>query len=64
VWPALASDLNAHPPALIIDTAAAGWSDFSMFPMSNYPLLADLVSNRYHAVATVDDVVIYAPNSP
>ena len=26
VWPALESDLIAHPPALIVDTAAAGWS--------------------------------------
>ena len=62
VWPALESDLNAHPPALIVDTASAGWSDFSMYPMSNYPVLADLVASRYHAVATVDGVVIYAPN--
>jgi hypothetical protein len=64
VWPALQSDLKAHPPALIVDTAAAGWSDFSMYPMRNYPVLIDLVTSRYHAVATVDGVVIYAPNSP
>jgi hypothetical protein len=63
VWPELRSDLKAHPPALIVDTAAAGWSDFSMYPMSNYPVLANLVTS-YHAVATVDGVVIYAPNSP
>jgi hypothetical protein len=62
VWPALESDLNAHPPALIVDTASAGWSDFSMYPMSNYPVLADLVASHYHAVAAVDGVVIYAPN--
>ena len=64
VWPALRSDLDAHPPALIIDTAASGWSDFSSYPMSNYPVLADLVASRYHEVATIDGVVIYAPNSP
>ncbi len=64
VWPELASDLNAHPPALIVDTATAGWSDFSMYPMNNYPVLADLVASHYHVVATVDGVVIYAPNSP
>ena len=63
VWPELQADLNAHPPALIVDTAAAGWSDFSMYPLANYPVLADLVASRYHVVATVDDVVIYAPNS-
>ena len=63
VWPELESDLKAHPPALIVDTAAAGWSDFSMYPLRNYPVLADLVASRYHEVATVDGVVIYAPNS-
>jgi 4-amino-4-deoxy-L-arabinose transferase-like glycosyltransferase len=60
VWPLLQSDLDAHPPALIVDTAAAGWSDFSKYPMSNYPVLANLVATRYHQVAVVDGVVIYA----
>ena len=64
VWPALESDLSTHPPALIVDTASAGWSDFSMYPLRNYPVLADLVASRYHQVATVDGVVIYAPNAP
>jgi hypothetical protein len=32
--------------------------------MRNYPVLADLVADRYHEVATVAGVVIYAPNSP
>jgi hypothetical protein len=63
VWPELQADLDAHPPALIVDTAAAGWSDFSMYPLADYPVLADLVASRYHVVATVDGVVIYAPNS-
>jgi hypothetical protein len=64
VWPALQSDLDAHPPALIVDTAAAGWSDFSMYPMSNYSVLAGLVASRYHQVAKVDGVAIYAINGP
>ncbi len=64
VWPELQADLTAHPPALIVDTASAGWSDFSMYPMRNYPVLAKLVDAGYHVAATVDGVVIYAPNSP
>ncbi len=60
VWPLLQADLTQNPPALIVDTAAAGWSDFSMYPMRNYPVLATLVASHYHAVATVDGVVIYA----
>src|SRR5487761_121104 len=62
VWPALQQDLVRNPPALIVDTAPAGWSDFSMYPMSNYPVLANFVTAGYHVVATIDSVVIYAPN--
>ena len=64
VWPLLKADLARNPPALIVDTAAAGWSDFSMYPMSNYPVLASLVTSKYHELATVDHVVIYARNGP
>jgi Dolichyl-phosphate-mannose-protein mannosyltransferase len=60
VWPLLQADLTQNPPALIVDTASAGWSDFSMYPMRNYPVLADLVASHYHLVATVDGVMIYA----
>lgn len=63
VWPLLQSDLDTNPPSLIVDTAAAGWSDFAMYPMSNYPVLANLVATRYHQVAVVDGVVIYARNA-
>ena len=62
VWPALQADLTRNPPALIVDTAPADWSDFSLYPMSNYPALADFVTSDYHAVATIDRVVIYARN--
>ena len=62
VWPALQEDLMRNPPALIIDTAAAGWSDFSMYPMSNYPVLAGFVAAGYHVQTTIDGVVIYVPN--
>jgi hypothetical protein len=63
VWPALQADLAQHPPALIVDTSAsANWSDFSMYPMSNYPVLAQFVAARYHLTATVDGVAVYSPN--
>lgn len=63
VWPALQSDLERNPPELIVDTSTDDWSDFAPYPMSNYPVLASLVASRYHPVATVDGVVIYARNS-
>ena len=63
VWPALQADLTQHPPALIVDTSAsANWSDFSMYPMTNYPVLAQFVAAGYHLTATVDGVAIYSPN--
>ena len=62
VWPLLEADLQAHPPALIIDTAPADWSDFGMYPMTNYPVLAKFVASGYHQVDVVDGVVIYARN--
>ncbi len=62
VWPLLQSDLDAHPPALILDTSPADWSDFKQYPMTSYPVLANLVAGDYHQVATVDGVVIYARN--
>src|SRR6266581_5317889 len=62
VWPLLDADLRAHPPALIVDTAPADWSDFAMYPMSNYPVLAAFVASGYHQVDVVDGVLIYARN--
>jgi 4-amino-4-deoxy-L-arabinose transferase-like glycosyltransferase len=63
VWPALQSDLERHPPQLIVDTSADDWSDFARYPMSAYPVLANLVASSYHPVATIDGVVIYARNT-
>ena len=60
VWPELQADLEKNPPALIVDTAAADWSDFAHYPMSDYPVLAQFVATGYREVATVDGVVIYA----
>ena len=62
VWPLLRSDLDSHPPALIVDTSAADWSDFARYPMTDYPVLADFVAGGYHRVAVVEGVVIYARN--
>jgi hypothetical protein len=60
VWPLLDADLAANPPALVVDTATAGWSDFADYQMSSYPSLRRVVDEHYHQVAIVDGVVIYA----
>lgn len=61
VWPLLEADLEAHPPMLIVDTAAAGWSDFEKYQLRDYPVWSFVAAN-YHQVAVVDGVVIYARN--
>ena len=63
VWPALQDDLDRNPPAMIVDTAAANWSDFARYPMRNYPVLQNLVGTKYRLVAVVDGVAIYVRNS-
>lgn len=63
VWLELKADLERNPPALIVDTASAGWSDFATYPMRNYPVLQDLVATRYHLISVVDGVAIYARNT-
>jgi len=63
VWPELQADLMRSPPALIVDTAAAGWSDFATYPMRNYPVIQNLVDTQYHQVAVVGRVAIYARNT-
>ncbi|HET7420366.1 MAG TPA: glycosyltransferase family 39 protein [Candidatus Dormibacteraeota bacterium] len=62
VWPALAADFSAHPPRLIVDTSTADWSDFSKYPIADYPVLAGIVATQYHQLTTVDGVVIYVRN--
>ena len=63
VWPLLQSDLETNPPLLIVDTSSSpNWSDFSKYPMSNYPTLEQFVKENYHVVSTVDGVTIYARN--
>ncbi|TMD34848.1 MAG: hypothetical protein E6I95_05030 [Chloroflexi bacterium] len=63
VWPELQADLERDRPALIVDTSSAGWSDFAMYPMQNYPVLQGLVDASYHQIAVVDGVAIYARTS-
>jgi hypothetical protein len=63
VWPLLETDLGKNPPALIVDTSSADWSDFAGYPMTNYPALAAIVTRDYHQVDVVQGVVIYARNS-
>ncbi len=59
VWPLLEQDLETTPPELILDTAAANYGDFGLYPMKDVPRLAELVASRYVEERVVDGVRIY-----
>jgi hypothetical protein len=59
--PLLLADLQAAPPALIIDGGAGRLNRYDLHPIARYPELASWLSAHYRLVAIVDDVPIYAP---
>jgi hypothetical protein len=64
VWPALAADFAAHPPALIVDTATADYMSFGHYPIRRFPAVAALVDASYAPVAVVGGVTMYARLRP
>lgn len=52
-------DLQAHPPAMILDTSSADGLGYSKYPMSLFPALMVFVDDRYTAGPTVDGVTIW-----
>jgi hypothetical protein len=60
-WDNLGKDLDAHPPAFIVDTEA---DPDARYPSGAFPALAGLLAQRYHPVAKTADGVIYRRNSP
>jgi hypothetical protein len=59
VWPALADDFAAHPPAIVIDTSTADYMSFGNYPISRFPEVAALVKD-YRPVAIVGGVTMLA----
>jgi hypothetical protein len=55
-WSNLEQDLNAHPPAFIVDTEMDGRA---RYPLALFPALARLVAERYRLVARTGDGLIY-----
>lgn len=58
VWPALAEDFAAHPPAVVIDTSTADYMSFGHYPISRFPEVAALLRD-YRPVAVVGGVTMY-----
>jgi hypothetical protein len=59
IWPLLMRDLAANVPALIVDTAAANFGDFGVYPIERFPLLRELLATHYARERTINGVVIY-----
>jgi hypothetical protein len=57
----LLADLEAAPPALIIDGGAGRLNRYDLHPIARYPELASWLAARYRPVAIVRGVPIYAP---
>lgn len=55
-WSELKADLDAHPPAFIVDTEA---HKDSQHPMAQFPYLARLVAEHYRPVVRLREAVIY-----
>lgn len=51
--------LEADPPELVLDTAAADLRGGRWFPLQGFDALADLVRERYTRVATIEGVPVY-----
>ena len=56
----LLADLEAAPPALIVDGGAGRLNRYDLHPISRYPALASWVAARYRLDALVHGVPIYA----
>ncbi|HET7291059.1 MAG TPA: hypothetical protein VFM88_01415 [Vicinamibacteria bacterium] len=58
-WDLLMSDLLAHSPTFVLDTAPSGLYRWNRFPLTDFPRLASFVREGYELVAAVGGVRIY-----
>jgi hypothetical protein len=62
-WPLVLQDLEQNKPALVLDTAAAGFKSYGKFPIARYPQLADYLSIHYRIEAPIGGVVVWRRRS-
>jgi hypothetical protein len=58
-WPLVLEDLGRNRPALVLDTAAAGFKSYGKFPIARYPQLAEYLSNHYQLDAPIGGVAVW-----
>lgn len=57
-WDMLMHDLEAHPPAYILDTSPGKYTDYD-FPPENYPQLWSFITSRYELDQTIQGVRLF-----
>jgi hypothetical protein len=55
-WANLQRDFQKHPPAYIVDLYS---EPDALYPIRDFPILANIVAQRYHPVAKTAEGVIY-----
>jgi hypothetical protein len=55
-WSTLQRDFARHPPAYIVDVEA---DPTAQYPVKDFPILANLLEERYQPVACTAEGVIY-----
>ena len=58
-WNLVVQDLDAHPPAVIVDTAAGGMKSYGKYPVASFPVLADYLERNYEVTGSIDGAVLY-----
>jgi hypothetical protein len=58
-WDMVVHDLDAHRPAMIVDTAAGGMKSYGKFPVQSFPVLAAYLADHYRPDGVVGGAVLY-----
>ena len=61
-WKDLEEDFAKHPPAYVVDVQVPAKN--AHYPVRDFPILAKLLSERYHPVARTAEGVIYRRIAP
>jgi hypothetical protein len=58
-WPLALQDLERNRPALVLDTAAAGFKSYGKFPIARYPQLQGYLAEHYRFEVPIGGVAVW-----
>jgi hypothetical protein len=56
------TDLERHPPTMIVDCASGNLRDYGKFPIAHYPLMQHYLQQHYTVETTINSVTLYRRN--